>query len=124
MFNAIKFFQAIGASFLVTVIVSFLLGFFQIGHFGFFLFLQTIITYGSMGFFASKWNSETPYTAAYLGAVIMSFISILLSHFVFHIYIFTDPNGIARSMSIAVLVSLLVAYICTLIRTKREEVLQ
>ncbi|MFC7685693.1 hypothetical protein [Ureibacillus sp. GCM10028918] len=123
MFNTIKFFQAVGASFLVTIIVSFILGFFQFGSYGLFLFVQTIITYGSMGFFASRLNTETPYTAAYLGAIFMSFISILFSHFVLHVYIFTDPNGIARSMSLAVLVSLLFAYITTLIRTKREEVL-
>lgn len=123
MFNMMKFFQAVGASILLTVAISFLLGFIPIESYGLFLFIQTILTYGSMGFFAAKWNTETPYTAAYLGAIVITFFSFILSHFVFNILVFSDPEGIGRSLSYAVIVSLLFAVSTVFIRKKREGVL-
>ena len=124
MFNPIKFIQALGASLLVTIVLSFIIGFIPMKSMNLFFLIQMVLTYGSMGFFASRWNPQTPYTAAYLGAVIISVMSLLLSHYVFNILVFTDPAGISRSFSLAVLTSLLVSYICTVIRTRREGVLQ
>ena len=124
MFNTIKFLQALGASLLVTIVVSFIIGFIPMNGMNLFLLIQMVLTYGSMGYFASKMTPQTPYTAAYLGALIISVISLLLSHYVFNILVFTDPQGIARSLSLAVLTSLLVSYIFTVIRAKREGVPQ
>ena len=70
MFNLKNFLQAVGASILLTIVVSFLLGFINLGSYGVFLFVQTILTYGSIGYFSAKWNRETPYTAAYFGAIL------------------------------------------------------
>jgi hypothetical protein len=124
VFNTIKFIQALGASVLVTIVVSFIIGFIPIESYGLFLFIQTLITYGSMGFFAAKWNPKTPYTAAYLGALIISVCSLLLSHYVFNIFVFTNPDGVASSLSLAVVVSLFVAFLSTFIPSKREGALQ
>ena len=124
MFNTIKFLQALGASLLVTIIVSFIIGFIPINSINLFVFIQLLLTYGAMGYFAAKWNPQTPYTAAYLGALVIAVASFLLSHYVFNILVFTDPEGIARSLTFAVLTSLLAAYIYTVIRTRREGVLQ
>lgn len=122
MFNLIKFIQAVGVSILLTVVVSFVLGFFSIGNYGVFILIQTVLTYGSLGFFTAKWNPKTPYTAAYFGALLISFLSLLLSHFVFNILVFVDPEGISRSMSLAVIVSLAFAAVTVFIQTKREGV--
>lgn len=122
-FDTMKFFQAVGVSILLTIVISFLLGFIPIESYGVFLFIQTILTYGSMGFFAAKWNTKTPFTAAYLGAVIIAIISFILSHFIFNILVFSNPEGIARSLSYAVIVSLLFAAATVFIRKKREGVL-
>lgn len=124
MFNIIKFLQAVGASLLVTIGLSFIIGFIPMASFGLFLFMQTLLAYGSMGYFAAKWNPDTPYSAAYFGSFILCLINLLVSHYVFNIFVFTDPEGISRSMTLAVLISLLFAYIFTAIRTKREGVLQ
>jgi len=123
LFHTIKFFQTIGVSILLTIVISFLLGFIPIESYGLFLFIQTILTYGSIGFFAAIWNPETPYTAAYLGAIVIVFISFLVSHFVFNILVFADPQGIGMNLSYAVIVSLLFAAATVVIRKKREGVL-
>ncbi len=123
LFNTMKFFQTIGASILLTIAISFLLGFIPIESYGLFLFIQTVLTYGSLGILAAIWNGETPYTAAYLGAIVIVFISFLVSHFVFNILVFADPEGVARSLSYAVIVSLLFAVATVFIRKKREGVL-
>lgn len=123
MFNTMKFFQAIGVSILLTVVVTFIVSLIPFGSVGFLLLFQMILIYGSVGFFCARWNPATPYTAAYLGAVLLSFSSFLLYQFVFNIFIFADPDGIGRSMSLAVVFSLLFAYITVLIRKKREGVL-
>ncbi|RHW39910.1 hypothetical protein D1B33_03420 [Lysinibacillus yapensis] len=109
---------------MLTIVISFLLSFIPMESYGLFLLIQTILTYGSVGLFAAKWNPETPYTAAYLGAIMIAFISFLLSHFVFNILVFADPEGIARSLSYAVIVSLLFACGTDLFRKKREGALQ
>lgn len=123
MFNTIKFFQALGASMLLTIVLSFLLGFIPMDSYGLFIVIQTVLTYGSTGFFTAKWNAETPYTAAFLGAIVIAFISFMVSHFVFNILVFANPEGIARSLSYAVIVSLLFAGGTDLIHKKREGVI-
>ncbi|KGR76453.1 hypothetical protein [Ureibacillus sinduriensis] len=123
MFNTMKFFQTIGVSILLTIVISFLLGFLPIESYGLFLFVQIVLTYGCVGFFAAIWNTETPYTAAYLGSIVIVFINLLVSHFVFNILVFADPEGIGMSLSSAVIVSLLFAVVTVFIRNKREGVL-
>ena len=120
MFNIKNFLQAVGASILLTITVSFLLGFFELENFWVFFFIQTIITYGSIGYFAAKWNRETPYTAAYLGAIIIALISFIISHYVFNIEVLIDSEAIGSSLSYAVIVSLLFAAITVPILNRRE----
>ena len=120
MFNAKNFLQAVGASILLTISVSFLLGFIKIGNYGVFMFVQTVLTYGSVGYFAVKWNRKTPYTAAYFGAIVIALISFILSNYVLNIAILVDSKTIASSLSYAVIVSLLFAAITVPIQKWRE----
>ena len=120
MFNLKNFLQAIGASILLTISISFLLGFFDLGSFGVFLFVQTILTYGSIGYFAAKWNRETPYTAAYFGAIVIVLISFVISNYIFNVAILVDSEAIGSSLSYAIIVSIIFAAITVLIQNRRE----
>ena len=120
MFNLKNFLQAVGASILLTIFFSFLLGFIDLGSFGVFMFVQTILTYGSIGYFAAKWNRETPYTAAYFGAIVITLISFIISNYVFNIAVLLDSEGIGSSLSYAVIVSLIFATITVPIQNRRE----
>lgn len=120
MFNLKNFLQAVGASILLTISISFLLGFIDLGNFWVFFFIQTILTYGSIGYFAAKWNRETPYTAAYFGAIVIALISFIISNYVFNIAVLIDSEAIGSSLSYAVFVSLIFASITVLIQSKRE----
>jgi len=122
MFNTKKFFQAMGMSILLTIVISFILGFFPINY-GIFLTIQTILTYGSMGYFAVRWNSETPYTSAYLGALLLSLLNLVVSFLLFNIDVFGNPEGIVSSISFAVIVSLSFATATAFLKSKREGVL-
>lgn len=120
MFNLKNFLQAVGASILLTIFVSFLLGLINLGSYSAFLFVQTILTYGSIGYFAAKWNRETPYTAAYFGAIVIVLISFIISNYVFNIAVLLDSEAIGSSLSYAVIISLLFAAITVPILNRRE----
>ena len=120
MFNLKNFLQAVGASILLTILVSFILGFIDLGSYGFYLFVQSILTYGSVGYFSAKWNRETPYTAAYFGAIVIALISFIISNYVFNIAILLDSEGIGSNLSYAVIVSLIFAAITVPIQNRRE----
>ena len=120
MFNLKNFLQAVGASILLTIFVSFILGFIDLGSYGMFLFIQSILTYGSVGYFSAKWNRETPYTAAYFGAIVIALISFIISNYVFNIAILLDSEGIGSNLSYAVIVSLIFATITVPIQNRRE----
>ena len=123
MFNLKNFLQAVGASILLTIFVSFILGFIDLGSYGMFLFTQSILTYGSVGYFSAKWNRETPYTAAYFGAIVIALISFIISNYVFNIAILLDSEGIGSNLSYAVIVSLIFAAITVPIQNRREGVI-
>ena len=120
MFNLKNFLQAVGASILLTIFVSFILGFIDLGSYGMFLFTQSILTYGSVGYFSAKWNRETPYTAAYFGAIVIALISFIISNYVFNIAVLVDSEAIGSSLSYAVIVSLIFAAITVPIQNRGE----
>lgn len=120
MFNTKKFLQAVGISILITITVAFLLGFLPMVPYGIYMAILVIASYGSMGYFAARWNVDTPYTAAFLGAVLISIMNLLISDLVFNIAVFLDPDGIGRSLSLAVTVSLLFAAATMFIRSKEK----
>jgi hypothetical protein len=119
MFEMKKFLQTVGISVFITIIFSVLIGFIQIPSYGWYIALQMLITYGSLGYFAARWNPKTPYTAAFLGATTISIMSLCISYFMFNILVFWDPAGIGRSISLAVLLTLLVTSITVFIQQKR-----
>jgi len=119
MFEMKKFLQTVGVSILITIIFSVLIGFIQIPSYGWYIALQMLITYGSLGYFAAKWNPKTPYTSAFLGATTISIMSLCISYFMFNILVFWDPAGIGRSISLAVILTLLVTSITVFIQQKR-----
>ncbi|EPD51318.1 hypothetical protein HMPREF1210_01916 [Paenisporosarcina sp. HGH0030] len=115
--------QAIGASILITVLFSFIIGFFNIPSFNGYIVFQMILTYVSLGYFSVKWNPKTPYTAAFLGATIVSILSILTSYFLLNVLVLWDPAGIGRSMTWAVLLTLLVAIITVYMKQRKAGTL-
>lgn len=119
MFSMRKLIQAIGGSILITALFSFIIGFFNIPSFSGYIVFQMILTYGSLGYFSVKWNPKTPYTAAFLGATIVSILSILTSYFLLNILVLWDPAGIGRSMTWAVLLTLLVAIITVYMQQRK-----
>ncbi|WP_147640302.1 hypothetical protein [Paenisporosarcina sp. HGH0030] len=123
MFSMRKLMQAIGASILITVLFSFIIGFFNIPSFNGYIVFQMILTYVSLGYFSVKWNPKTPYTAAFLGATIVSILSILTSYFLLNVLVLWDPAGIGRSMTWAVLLTLLVAIITVYMKQRKAGTL-
>lgn len=123
MFSMRKLMQAIGASILITVLFSFIIGFFNIPSFNGYIVFQMILTYGSLGYFSVKWNPKTPYTAAFLGATIISILSIFTSYFLLNVLVLWDPAGIGRSMTWAVLLTLLVAIITVYMKQRKAGTL-
>ena len=103
--------------------LSFILGFIDLESYGMFLFVQSILTYGSVGYFSAKWNRETPYTAAYFGAIVIALVSFIISNYVFNIAILLDSEGIGSNLSYAVTVSLVFATITVPIQNRREGVI-
>lgn len=119
MFRLGKLVQAIGVSILITVLFSFIIGFFNIPSFTGYIFFQMMLTYGSLGYFAVKWNPDTPYTAAFLGATIVSILSIFTAYFLLNILVLWDPAGISRSMTWAILLTMLVAVITVYVKQRK-----
>lgn len=120
MFNTKKFLQAVGLSILITIVTAFLLGFLPVIPYGVYMAILVVATYGSMGYFAARWNVDTPYTAAFIGAILISFMNLLVSDLIFNVAVFLDPDGIGRSLSLAVVVSLLFAVVTVFIRSKEK----
>ena len=119
MFNARKFIQAVGISLLITILTSIILGVVNIQSYPLFIAIQMLATYGSMGYLGAKWNPKTPYFAAYLGAVILSILNFLFAYFIMNVLVFFDPIGINRSMSLAIVLTMLVAVITVFISNKK-----
>lgn len=120
MFNMKNFFQTIGISIFITIIFSVMIGFIKIPSYNWFVAVQMLITYGSLGYFAAKWSPKTPYTVAFLGATVVSIVSLCVAYFMFDILVFWDPEGIGRSMSLAVTLTIIVTAITLFVQQKRE----
>lgn len=118
MFELKKFLQAVGLSLLISLIISIFLGLIQFENYALFLMIQMLSFYGTMGFFAVLFNPKTPFTASYLGAVIIALLNILFSNFVFGIWMFVNPASINNILSFAVLTALTVTAITVFIRNR------
>ncbi|MFX3673027.1 MAG: hypothetical protein ACE3JQ_01085 [Paenisporosarcina sp.] len=119
MFNMKKFLQVIGVSIIINVIFSIVMGLSNMENYLLFVFVQMVVTYGSLGVFSVMWVPKTPYISAYLGAVIISLLNILFAYYVFNIMVFVDPEGINRSMSWAVILALITAFITNFVMNKK-----
>lgn len=121
MFETKRFLQALGLSLLVAVFVSIILGIIQFQHYVLFIIIQLLAFYGSMGFFAVFFNSKTPFTASYLGALIIAVLNLLFSNFVFNIMVFVNPASVNSVLSFAVLTSLFVTGITLFFKNRNER---
>ncbi len=121
MFHTKKFLQIVGVSMINTFLISFLLGLINFDSYVVFLIIQLLVTYGTIGILSVLWLPQTPYIAAYLGATSIALLNILFSYYIFNIMVFADPAAINRSMSWAVITSILFAYITKLIKRKNER---
>lgn len=118
MFDVKKFMQAIGLSLLLSIIVSVILGLIQFDNSIAFLIIQMLAFYGSMGFFAVIFNPKTPFTASYIGALIIAMLNILFSNFVLGVWVFINPASINNMLSFAVLMALSVTAITLFIKNR------
>jgi hypothetical protein len=121
MFQTKKFLQIVGISMINTFLISFVLGLINFDSYVVFLIIQLLVTYGTIGILSVLWLPQTPYTAAYLGATSIALLNILFSYYIFNIMVFADPSAINRSMSWAVITSILFVYITKLIKSKNER---
>jgi hypothetical protein len=121
MFQTKKFLQIVGISMINTFLISFVLGLINFDSYVVFLIIQLLVTYGTIGILSVLWLPQTPYTAAYLGATSIALLNILFSYYIFNIMVFADPSAINRSMSWAVITSVLFVYITKLIKSKNER---
>jgi hypothetical protein len=121
MFQTKKFLQIVGISMINTFLISFVLGLINFDSYAVFLIIQLLVTYGTIGILSVLWLPQTPYTAAYLGATSIALLNILFSYYIFNIMVFADPSAINRSMSWAVITSILFVYITKLIKSKNER---
>jgi hypothetical protein len=121
MFQTKKFLQIVGISMINTFLISFVLGLINFDSYVVFLIIQLLVTYGTIGILSVLWLPQTPYTAAYLGATSIALLNILFSYYIFNILVFADPSAINRSMSWAVITSILFVYITKLIKSKNER---
>lgn len=121
MFQTKKFLQIIGISMINTFLISFVLGLINFDSYVMFLIIQLLVTYGTIGILSVLWLPQTPYTASFLGATSIALLNILFSYYIFNIMVFADPSAINRSMSWAVITSILFAYITKLVKSKNER---
>ncbi|WP_252502255.1 hypothetical protein [Sporosarcina sp. Marseille-Q4943] len=121
MFETKKFLQAIGLSLLISVVLSFILGLIQFEHQSVFLLIQMLSFYGTMGFFAVVFNPKTPFTASYIGALIIAMLNILFANYVFGVWMFVNPSSINKILSFAVITALSVTAVTLLIKNRSER---
>jgi len=111
MFKMKNFLQTIGISIFMTIIFSVMIGFIEIPSYNWYVALQMLVTYGSLGYFSAMWSPKTPYSVAFLGATVVTIVSMSVAYFMFDILVFLDPEGIGRSMSLTVTLTLIVTAI-------------
>ena len=121
MFDLKKFLQTVGLSLLISILISVAFGFFEFDNYAVYLTIQMLSFYGTVGFFAVVFNPRTPFTASYLGALIIAVLNILFANYVFGIWMFVNPAGINSSLSYAVITALSVTAITVFIKNKSER---
>ncbi|GAA0465641.1 hypothetical protein [Alkalibacillus silvisoli] len=122
MFSLRAFIQAIGVSLIITIVISFLMGFFSLFAFEWMIIISFLVSYISIGILASLWNMKTPYFAAFLGCITLTVINFIFSNFVLSIPILLNPALIQENFIYSTFVSMLTAIIVIPIIKRREQV--
>src|SRR5699024_11414274 len=85
MFNFRGFIQTIGVSLIITMVYSFIIGFFNLMSVEWSIFTTFIVSYGSVGVFATLWNRQTHYFEEFLSTVDLTVLNLLFSIIVIRI---------------------------------------
>ncbi|UOQ83626.1 hypothetical protein [Gracilibacillus salinarum] len=111
MFSFRGFIQTIGVSLLIIIAYTFIIGFFNVLSVEWVIFTTFIVSYGSVGILAPLWNKQTPYSAAFLSAIVMSVINIMFSMIVLQIPVLIEPNTINENLFSSTVFSLVTAFL-------------
>lgn len=109
MFNLKGLIQAIGIVLLVTILTSFLIGFINIGSIPIIILAQFFITNVLIGIIAPIKNTQTPYTAAFLGSVTLTVLNYIVAYYMFNIYVLADPTQINNNLLLSTSIALITA---------------
>jgi hypothetical protein len=119
MFDVSGFLKTLGIVLLITITISFIMGFFNIGNITLFLLLMYSCTYILNGILAPIWNSKTPYFASYLSSITLTVFNLLFAFFVLDIMVFLDPVEINRGLVLNSTLSLLATLLTLKILKKK-----
>lgn len=109
MFSLKGLLQAVGITLLFTIIISFIIGLFNMPSLPviiYFLFLFSNIV---IGIVAPLKNKHTPYAAAFLGSVSLTVLNYFAAYYMFNVYVLADPVQINNNLLLSTSLSLLAA---------------
>ncbi|MGM8214851.1 hypothetical protein ACLIA0_04665 [Bacillaceae bacterium W0354] len=121
MFNTKKFIEAVGISLLITIVFSFLIGFFEFQSVEGLIIINFLVSYVGIGILAPLLNRKTPYTAAFLGAIVVTLINLLFSVYVHKLPVFEFPELINNNLASSVLVTMITALVVVSILKRSER---
>ncbi|HLR07658.1 MAG TPA: hypothetical protein VK136_00120 [Bacillota bacterium] len=121
MFNFRGFIQTIGVSLIITMVYSFIIGFFNLMSVEWSIFTTFIVSYGSVGVFAPLWNRQTPYFAAFLSAVVLTVLNLLFSIIVLRIQVLAKPDIVNENLFSSTTFTMLIAFLFMQINKRIER---
>src|SRR5699024_4320729 len=121
MFNFRGFIQTIGVSLIITMVYSFIIGFFNLMSVEWSIFTTFIVSYGCVGVFVSFWYRQTPYFAAFLSAVVLTVLNLLFSIIVLRIQVLAKPYIVNENLFSSTTFTMLIAFLFMQINKRIER---
>ncbi|MEH7883198.1 hypothetical protein V7654_02630 [Bacillus sp. JJ1609] len=106
-----KLFSAIGIGILLSTVFGLISGVSRLSELSFYPYLLFLITYIPSGYFAAKWNSGAPYSAAYFTGVTIAVLNMLVAVVLMDFNVFIDADSTFNGLILGSAVCLLAAII-------------
>lgn len=111
MFRFIGLMQSMGISFLVLLLINFLMGMFHIGGFASIIIISFICTYILNGMLSAHYNPNAPYFSSYIGGITLTILNFWCAQLFFDWFVWDQTNLLYASIFINSAASLLATYI-------------
>src|SRR5699024_559063 len=106
---------------IITMVYSFIIGFFNLMSVEWSIFTTVIVSYGSVGVFAPLWNRQTPYFAAFLSAVVLTVLNLIFSLIVLLIQVLAKPDIVNENLFSSTTFTMLIAFLFMQINKRIER---